>query len=109
MYTEHSILLGDIDPKDLKNIAKLIERNEDEFEEYVLSRYSADEARYDYCTGSLKVTDIEHDIFSFTASVSYYAGCSDLNTTDEVEGEVPYEIIDGEIKFSLPEFVWDVR
>ncbi|EKH6499111.1 hypothetical protein [Providencia hangzhouensis] len=109
MNTEHSILLGDIDQNDLIGISKLIERNEDKFKEFVLSKFSADDARYDYCDGSLTVYNIEEDHFSFTAMVSYYAGCKDMNTTHEVDASVSYEIINNELLFDLPEYAWDVR
>ncbi|EJD6402188.1 hypothetical protein AB7360_17805 [Providencia alcalifaciens] len=109
MNTEHSILLGDVDQNDLVSMSKLIERNEREFKEFVLSRFSADSDRYEYCDGSLTVDSIDADSFTFSAMVSYYAGCPDMNKTHEVDAAVGYEIIDGEILFSLPEFLWDVR
>ncbi|MTC50877.1 hypothetical protein GKR59_14715 [Providencia alcalifaciens] len=109
MYTEHSILLGDIDQNDLVSISKLIERNEREFKEFVLSRYLADSDRYEYCDGSLTVDNIDADSFTFSAMVSYHAGCSDMNKRHDVDAVVSYEIIDGELFFSLPEFLWDVR
>ncbi|MDR2278746.1 MAG: hypothetical protein LBE23_12895 [Vagococcus sp.] len=109
MNTEHSILLVDLEPSDLNGISQLIVKNEDIFKDFVLSKFSADDARYDYCDGSLTVDNIDEDSFSFSAMVSYYAGCRDMNTTHDVDAVVSYEIIDGEIIFSLPEFSWDVR
>ncbi|WP_272575926.1 hypothetical protein [Providencia sp. PROV273] len=109
MNRVYKIPLGEIAPNDLDGIRQLIENNESIFKNYVLSDFVADDPRYCYCDDSLLVEQIESDYFSFSAKVSYYAGCSDLNKDHDVLKSVRYKIHDSSIVFELDETPWDVR
>ncbi|HCK3358122.1 TPA: hypothetical protein NZK06_000037 [Morganella morganii] len=105
---ECRIPLGEISRSDLDGIKDLFEQNEDLFKDSILAKFVGDDPRYEYCDGSFNVSDINEEDMCFTATVSYYAGCKDMNTVHPSEGCVSYEIIDNEIVFELDETTWSV-
>lgn len=104
--TEYRIPLGEISRSDLDGIKDLFEQNENLFKDSILAKFVGDDPRYDYCDGSFNVSDINEEYMCFTATVSYYAGCKDMNTEHLSEGCISYEIIDNEIAFELDESTW---
>ncbi|MBT0510069.1 hypothetical protein [Morganella morganii] len=104
--TEYEIPLGSIVPSDLEGIKDLFEQNEDLFKDSVLANFVGDDPRYDYCDGSFSISDINEENICFTAKVSYYGGCKDMNFEHQYEGCVSYDIIDNKIIFELEESAW---
>lgn len=109
MYTKkHIFPLHGVSPSNLRAISEIIETNSAIFDNYLVSGYG-DDSRYQVVDGSFEVLDIGDEIFSYTAEIEYYAGCPDINFEDTVNGQLEYEIVDGNLVITIDETPWDVR
>lgn len=106
--SEYRLTLGNINPNDLNAISDLICKNADKFENFVLSSISDSDSRYSYDSYNFEITYIDEGSFNFSAPYTYYEGCVDNDFSSSVEGSIEYEIIDGELVFTLNELDWDV-
>ncbi|HDL6854422.1 TPA: hypothetical protein PXO06_002606 [Yersinia enterocolitica] len=104
----YEIPLNGISEKDLESIKLLIERHAEIFEGDILAPYGGD-AGYSVVDGSFEVIGISDEHIDYIYSLNHFAGCRDLNSTDQLEGGSDYYIENNNIIFDINETVWQTE
>lgn len=94
----------DDDEDVLETARSLILEHEAKFHPF-FSRHTKEDARYTYLDGSFDVTEISiegcNGHVSITFTSDFYAGCRDLNGTEEHEEWLEFEVRDGCLCFDI--------
>ena len=94
---------GDVDAEDI--VASLIKENERKFHPLFERVIDTGDGRVTVLDGSFEITHIQMDRTGGCAEgiflSDFYAGCRDLNSTDEHDVELPFEIEDGFLVFDI--------
>lgn len=104
----YEISLNGSNPNNLETIKDILESNAHLFDKHLLADYGGD-TRYSVMDGSFEVTEIGEEFFNFEAAINFFAGCSDLNDSSAVDGQLPYEVRNGSIHIEVDETVWNVN